>query len=190
MNDKKGNIMNRAIKFKLKNGKVVTIRRVRGTDADKMVNFLDKFSRDPGAVWTAQYAGQPKANKEGATKFYDDPNNCVIGVWDGDTVVGMSAIMKQHAKHPYYMGVSAGIFMFLLQKYTHNGLGTKMLQILEKWAHENGVKVLTGEIRHMNIPSIVNCLKSGFLITGIHHNAAKVNGKIMHEYVIEKILTE
>ena len=28
--------MNRAIKFKLKNGKVVTIRRIRGTDYDAM----------------------------------------------------------------------------------------------------------------------------------------------------------
>ena len=34
--------MKRAIKFKLKNGKVVTIRRVRGTDYDDMMKFFDR----------------------------------------------------------------------------------------------------------------------------------------------------
>ena len=135
-----------------------------------------------------QYAGQQKMNKENAAKFYEDPNNLAIGVWDGDTVIGMSSIMKQRAKHPYSMGITAGIFIFILQKYTHNGLGTKMLQILEKWARENGVLTITGEIRHPNIPSIMNCLKAGFIITGIHHNAAKINGQFMHEYFVEKLL--
>ena len=31
--------MNRAIKFKLKNGKVVTIRRIRGKDYEDMTNI-------------------------------------------------------------------------------------------------------------------------------------------------------
>lgn len=182
--------MNRAIKFKLKNGKVVIIRRVRGTDVDAMIEFLDKFSRDPGAIWTLQYAGQPKKDKKGAMEFYENPNNLSIAVWDGRSVVGMASITKQRSKHPYYMGSTAGIGMFLLQKYTHNGLGTKMFQLMEKWARQNGVKTLTGEIRHLNIPSITNCIKAGFLITGIHHNVAKINGKVMHEYSVEKILDE
>ena len=56
--------MNRAIKFKLKNGKIVTIRRIRGTDYEDVMKYLDKFSRGAGAKWTWQYAGQPKKNKE------------------------------------------------------------------------------------------------------------------------------
>ncbi len=36
--------MKRAIKFKLKNGKVVTIRRIRGTDYDDMMKYLEKFT--------------------------------------------------------------------------------------------------------------------------------------------------
>ena len=53
--------MKRAIKFKLKNGKVVTIRRIRGTDYDAVMKYLEKFTRGPGAKWTWQYAGQPKS---------------------------------------------------------------------------------------------------------------------------------
>ena len=52
--------MNRRIKFKLKIGKVVTIRRIRGTDYDAVMKFFDKVVRDPSAKYTSQYPGQPK----------------------------------------------------------------------------------------------------------------------------------
>ena len=56
--------MNRAIKFKLKNGKVVTIRRVCGTDYDAVVKFFDKAVRDKSVKYTSLYLGQPKQNKD------------------------------------------------------------------------------------------------------------------------------
>lgn len=55
--------MNKATKFKLKNGKIVTIRRIRGDDYEDVMKYLDKFSRGAGAKWTWQYAGQPKKIK-------------------------------------------------------------------------------------------------------------------------------
>jgi RimJ/RimL family protein N-acetyltransferase len=76
----------------------------------------------------------------------------------------------------------------MLDKYTHNGIGNKMLHILEKWARENSVHKIECEIRHVNIASIANCIKNGFVITGIHHDAAFINGKWVDEYILEKIL--
>ena len=40
----------------------------------------------------------------------------------------------------------------------------------------------------MNVPSIATCIKNGFIITGIHYDAAFINGKYVHEYIVEKIL--
>ena len=54
--------MKRAIKFKLKNGRVVTIRRLVATDYDAQMKFMEKFTLGPGAVQTMQYRGQPKKN--------------------------------------------------------------------------------------------------------------------------------
>ena len=47
--------MNRAIKFKLKNGKEVTVRRICGVDYEVIAKFLDNFYEM--LVQTNQYAG-------------------------------------------------------------------------------------------------------------------------------------
>ena len=180
--------MNRAIKFKLKNGKIITIRRTRAADYDAMMKYMEKFTRDPGAINTYQYAGQPKKDKEKSIQFYESPDNLFISAWDGNNIIGTADIHKIRPNHPYCMGKTAGVGMSILQKYTHNGIGNKMLQILEKWARENGVHKIEAGIRHNNIPSIANCIKNGFIITGIQYDAAFINGKWVHEYTVEKIL--
>ncbi len=182
--------MNRAIKFKLKNGKTVTIRRIRAADYDICMKYMAKFSRDPGALQTNQYPGQPKKDKEMSIKMYESNTRLFIGAFDGKDVIGMASIGRQNPDHPYQQGIRAGIGFSILKKYTHNGLGTKMLQILEKWARENGVRMLYADIRHLNIPSIATFIKSGFLITGLQRNVDIVNGKFIHRYAVEKDLTE
>ena len=180
--------MKRAIKFKLKNGKVVTIRRIRGTDYEDIMKFMEKFSKDIGAIQTNQYAGQPKKDKEKSIQMYESNDHLFIGVWDGKNVVGMASVDKDKPNHPYCMGKTAGIGMMMLQKYTHNGIGNKYVQILEKWARENGVYKLWATARHKNTPSIMNLLKNGFIISGIKHNTAYIKGEWHHEYILEKIL--
>ncbi|MBO7042906.1 MAG: GNAT family N-acetyltransferase [Alphaproteobacteria bacterium] len=180
--------MNRAIKFKLKNGKVVVIRRTRGTDYEDIMKFLEKFTRGSGAIQTFQYAGQPKKDKEQSIKLYEDPNNLFISVWDGKNVVGTCSITKKRPKHPYCMGTTADIGMTVLDKYTHNGIGSKFFDICEKWARANGVHKMQAGVRHNNIPSIANCIKHGFIITGIEYDEVFINGKWLHHYMVEKIL--
>lgn len=180
--------MNRAINFKMKNGKIVIIRRIRGKDYEDVMKFMDKFSRDIGAVQTNQYAGQPKKDKEKSVSLYESNDNLFIGVWDGKNMIGMASADKNRPNHPYCMGRTAGIGMMMLDKYTHNGIGKKMVQILEKWARENGVHKLWATIRHQNISSIVNLLKNGFIITGIKHDTAYINNQWQHEYFAEKFL--
>ena len=180
--------MNRAIKFKLKNGRTVTIRRIRANDYDACMKYLSKFSRDPGALQTNQYPGQPKKDKEMSIKMYESDTRLFIGIFDGKDIVGMANIGKQNPEHPYQMGIRAGIGFGMLKNYTHNGLGTKMLGIMENWARKNGVKMLYADIRHLNIPSIATFIKSGFLITGLQRNVDKVNGNFIHRYMVEKDL--
>ncbi len=180
--------MKRAINFKMKNGKSVIIRRIRGNDYDDVMKFMDKFSRDVGAIQTNQYAGQPKKDKEKSIQLYESNNNLFIGVWDGKNMVGMASVDKIRPDHPYCMGKVAGIGMMMLNKYTHNGIGKKQIQILEKWARENGVRKLWATVRHQNMASIMNLLTNGFIITGIKHDTAYINGQWLHEYFTEKNL--
>ena len=179
--------MKRAIKFKLKNGKVVTIRRLRGTDYDAMMHFLDKFSRGPGAQWTHHYAGQPKKNREKSIALYDSDDCLFIAAWDDGQIVGTASIFKVRPGHPY-CARAAVTGTAILEKYTSNGLGNKFKQIIEKWARENNIHKLEATVRHGNIRSIGNLLKNGYQIVGIMHDTAFVDGEWQHSYAMEKIL--
>jgi RimJ/RimL family protein N-acetyltransferase len=180
--------MNRSIKFKLKNGKVVTIRRIRGTDYDAMTKFFDKFVKGNGAKLTTQYPGQPKKNKESSMKMYDSPNNLFVGAFDGDNLVGESTITKIAPENPKFRGLTGETGSAILDKYTSNGLGGKLKTIVEKWARENGVHKLYAEVFHKNIRSLNNLMKHGYNIVGIKHDAAIVDNEWVHIYILEKIL--
>ena len=180
--------MNRAIKFKLKNGKVVTIRRIRGTDYDAVMTFFDKIVRDPSVKYTSQYPGQPKKDKESSMKMYDNPKNLFLGAWDGDKLIGESTITRIAPENPKFRGLTGETGSIILDKYTSQGLGGKLKTIVEKWARENGVHKLYAEVIHKNIRSLNNLLKHGYNIVGIKHDAAIVDIEWMHVYILEKIL--
>lgn len=180
--------MNRAIKFKMKNGKVVTIRRIRGTDYDAMMKFFDKFVHDPSAKYTSMYLGQPKYSKESCVALYDNPNNLFLGAWDGDKIIGESTITRVSPNNPKYRGLTGITGSIILDKYTSNGLGGKLKTMIEKWARENGVHKLEGEVFHKNVRSLSNLMRHGYNIVGIKHDAAIVDNEWMHIYVLEKIL--
>lgn len=180
--------MNRAIKFKLKNGKIVTIRRIRGTDYDDVMKFFDKFVKGSGAKYTSQYIGQPKKSKESSMALYDNPNNLFVGAWDGDEFIGESTVSKIAPDNPKYRGLTGETGSIILDKYTSNGLGGKMKTIVEKWARENGVHKLYAEVFHKNIRSLNNLLKHGYNIVGIKHDTAIIDNEWVHTYILEKIL--
>lgn len=60
----------------------------------------------------------------------------------------------------------------------------KIMKRAIKFLLKNGKSI----VRHMNIPSIVNCIKHGFIITGILYDAVCINNKWVHEYLFEKII--
>ena len=182
--------MNRAIKFKLRNGKIVTIRRVRGTDYDAMMKFFDKIVRDPSAKYTSQYLGQPKKNRESSVAMYESPNNLFLGAWDGNELIGESTITKIDPKSPKYRGLTGITGSIILDKYTSNGLGGKLKSIIEKWARKNGVHKLEAEVFHKNIRSLNNLMKHGYKIVGIKHDCAIIDKEWMHIYILEKLLDE
>jgi len=178
--------MNRTIKFKLKNGKVVAIRRLKPDDYDAYMKFFKEFSSGPGAKWTWNYPGRPR-KKEKMVEGWSDNNHLFIAAFDGNKIVGTASIHKKMPEHPW-SGRTATTGTAILEKYTSNGLGNKFKQIIDKWARENNVHKLQGEVSHKNIRSLNNILKQGYEIVGILHDTKFVDGEWQHEYIVEKIL--
>ena len=180
--------MKSAVKFELKNGKIVTVRRIRGTDYDAMMDFFDRFVQDPSVKYTSQYLGQPKKNKELSVAMYDNPNNLFLGAWDGDEIIGECSIMKIAPQNPKFRGLTGETGNIILDEYTSKGLGGKLNIMIEEWARENGVHKLEAEVFHKNIRSLNNFIKRGYEIVGIKHDCAIVDKERMHIYILEKIL--
>ena len=179
--------MNRAIKFKLKNGKTVVIRPINIGDYDAVLKYMKDFAKGPSAKWTWMYPGRPLPTKERAEKDWASENNLFIAAFDDDKIIGMANIMKKMPDHPY-SGRIATTGTTMLEKYTSNGLGTKFKQIIGKWALKHNVHKLQSEVRHKNTRSLGNLLKQGYEIVGILHDTAFIDGEWHHEYILEKIL--
>lgn len=173
--------------LELKNGKKIKIRQICGTDYDDAMCFFAKFSCDSGAKWTYQYANQPAKDRERTIKMYENPNSMFIAAWDNNAIVGMASVTKILPKHPY-SGRVADVGITILEEYTSNGLGNKLLQVIEQWSTNNRVHKLEANIRHKNMRSIGLFLKNGYTIVGLKHDTAFINNEWHHEYIVEKVI--
>ncbi|MBQ6736159.1 MAG: GNAT family N-acetyltransferase [Alphaproteobacteria bacterium] len=181
--------MNRVIKFKTKNGKNITIRRLRDTDYVAVTKYFKEFQKGPGAKWTWWYPTRPLKTQEQMTRAWADENQFFVAAFDGDKVVGVASAHKKQVDNPW-AGRMATTGTTLLEKYTSNGIGTKFKQIVEKWARDNNVHKLQAEVRHKNVRSLGNLMKQGYEIVGIMRDTAFIDGEWQHEYILEKILEE
>lgn len=181
--------MNRSIKFKLKSGKEVTIRRLKPDDYDAFAKFNKDFAKGPSAKMNFEYPGAPIESKEQLVKAWTNQNNLYIAAFDGNKVVGYAQIRKLMVGHPF-SARNAITGTSILEKYTSNGLGTKFKTIIEKWARENNVHKLEAETFQKNMRSIGNLLKNGYEIVGVSHDVAFIDGEYYHQYNLEKILEQ
>ena len=175
------------MKITLKNGKIVTLRRIRGKDYEEVMAFLDKFSRGKGAIWTNQYPGQPKKDKEKSVQYYESDDRLFLGVWDDKEMIAEGSISITKLDHPWSVP-QAGFGLSILEKYTSLGLGTRMLKELEKWAVKKKAHRIKATVRHNNKRGIGLYLKLGYQIEGIARETAFFNNEWQHEYYLGKIL--
>jgi len=175
------------MKITLKNGKSVTLRRIRGQDYEEVMTFLDKFSRGKGAVWTNQYPGQPKKDKEKSIMHYEADDELFLGIWDDSELIAEGSISISKLEHPWKVPV-AGFALSVLEEYTHLGIGTVLLKELEKWAVKKGAHRICATVRHNNKRGLGLYLKQGYQIEGMARETAFFDNQWQHSYYIAKII--
>ena len=175
------------MKVTLKNGKQATLRRIRGKDYEEVMTFLDKFSRGKGAIWTNQYPGQPKKDKEKSIQAYESDQELFVGIWVDEKLVAEGSIELGGVNHPWKAPVAV-FGLSVLEEYTSLGLGTHLLKELEKWAVKKGVHRIKATVRHNNKRGIGLYLKMGYQIEGIARETAFFDNEWQHEYYIAKIV--
>lgn len=175
------------MEFKLKDGRVVELRQMNSNDCDAVLNYTAQMATE--TIFTNQYPGQPEKDIEQFKKAYDSPNNCFMGAFDGERVVGVASFHIMKPNHPW-SGHSASFGITLLKEVHGNGLSKVILGELYKWARGKKLIRIEGNVRTRNQIAINLYLKEGFVIEGCRQKAAFINGEWHDEYYIAKFLDE
>jgi RimJ/RimL family protein N-acetyltransferase len=78
--------------------------------------------------------------------------------------------------------------MMLVQEVWGEGLGRKLLEVIELEARKRGITRLEAEVRSKNERGIQLYLKAGFEIEGTRRQAALIHGVFEDEHHIAKLL--
>jgi RimJ/RimL family protein N-acetyltransferase len=113
------------------------------------------------------------------------PNHTILVAEDAGTLVG-------------YLGASGGAYcrnrravhmaMGILQTYTGQGIGARLLTALETWARTHALHRLELTVMTHNVRAIRLYTRMGFAIEGTKRHALLVNGTYVDEYAMAKLL--
>ena len=83
----------------------------------------------------------------------------------------------------------AYIVVGIRRTYQRKGIGTEFFSLLDSWAKENGIVrlELTVECENSGAKSLYE--KHGFEVEGLRQKSMNVNGKLVDEYYMGKILS-
>ena len=173
--------------FILKDGRKVLIRPIKPEDIDKVVVYLTQLAME--TVFTNQYVGR-QVDKEKYARDYENENKLFLGAFDErGRIIASSSIGIDRPDHPWCAGNSSfGVAM--LKDYYGQGLGTRLMQLMEDWAKEHHLHTIKGIVRATNRRAINLYLKQGFEICGHLKETAFIDGVWHDEYIIQKIIKE
>ena len=176
--------------FKLKNGQTVTIRHCSPDDVDLFPEFQEQVARE--TTNTLQVEGTTPALekvKENWAMCETDPRHLRLGVFNKCKLVGQLGLRPVSHNHPWVNHVG-GFGMMVLEKYWGQGIGKRLLQIMDEQAKAYGYTRLEATVRTGNERGIKLYVNSGYTLEGTRHNAALINGRYQNEYYLGKLLAE
>lgn len=165
----------------------VRIRPIKIADADRFLVLcrqLDQETKfmllEPGERLTTVAEQERRIrmilNQQNQTIFVGEDDDRLVGYVAG---LGGSYRRNQH---------KADVVVGILQDYTGQGLGAKLLQHLEKWARDQRLHKLELTVMAHNVRAIKLYTKMGFAIEGVSSDSLFVDGRFVDELDMAKIL--
>ena len=123
------------------------------------------------------------------TSFYHPVRDPVWGsimLSDGFKSLVSSPVLQKmnRIRHTAYIVVG------IRESYRHRGIGTAFFRQLDEWAAASGIVRLELTVECPNGSAKALYEKNGFRVEGIRPKAMKVNGSLIDEYYMGKIIGE
>lgn len=163
------------------------IRRIKPEDAE---SFLDLCKRlDEETEFMLFEPGERKLTTDeqsGRINHILNSGHSMIFVAeeDGQIVGQLSALGSNlmRTKHSIYLVIG------ILQKYSGQGIGTKLFGELETWAKDKDVHRIELTVMSHNQAAIGLYMKMGFEVEGIKKDSIKIGNQFIDEYYMARIL--
>ncbi|MCM2282398.1 MAG: GNAT family N-acetyltransferase [Bdellovibrionaceae bacterium] len=177
--------------FVTKSGRRVIFRHCEPNDADAFLEFQPKIAAE--TTNTLQVAGRTPDREKLRDIWSADMNNPTplrLGCFLGSKLIGQLGFHPEHhPPHPWTKHV--GRFgMFILQEFWGEGIGKKLLEIMEDHARFIGVIRIEAMVRVQNERGVRLYSRMGYGIEGTRKNAAFINDRFHDELFIAKLLNE
>lgn len=169
-----------------------TLRPPQVEDAAALIAFMEVIdrettflSREPG-----EFAQNVTLEKEQAylRSCLEDEGQLFLIAFDEDGSIAATCNCVamgrwQRHRHRAELGIS------VQQAYWRQGLGRRMMELLEAWAKTHGVEKLSLEVDTQNTRAIGLYLRQGFTVEGTLRHAAKLaDGSYRDYYAMAKFL--
>jgi RimJ/RimL family protein N-acetyltransferase len=163
------------------------IRPARQTDAERFLRLCNTL--DEETTFRLLEAGERTTSVEGQHEILariEAKENDVILVAevDGQLVGYIAAMGGQYRRNRH----AAHVVISVLQAFSGQGIGTQLIQALERWAAGHGIHRLELTVMAHNERAIGLYRKRGFQIEGRKRHALLIEGAYVDEYIMSKLL--
>lgn len=167
----------------------MNIRTIRESDAEQFLNLCNRLDAEtqfmmfePGERTTT-----PGEQRTQIEQLLQHKNQTVFVAENADQLVGyLAAIGGEFKRNRQSVYIVIGI----LQAFTGQGIGTKLFQTLDEWAHQQHIHRLELTVMSHNKAGVALYKKQGFEIEGTKRHSLLVNGQFVDEYYMAKLLDE
>ena len=161
----------------LGNGDSLVIREANGSDANKILEYVNTISSESDFLTFGQgefIKSIEQEEKHLANSFKQNNAIYIIAKID-DKIVGslnFSAGTRPRIAHTGEFGVS------VLKEYWKNGIGTELIRYLIEWSKQLGlIRKINLMVRNDNFPAIHVYKKLGFIEEGLITRNLQINGR-------------
>jgi|LakMenEpi03Aug12_release.lakeMendotaPanAssembly.Ray.scaffolds.fasta_scaffold733644_1 RimJ/RimL family protein N-acetyltransferase len=176
-------------KMLIVSGIELDIRSLESSDATIFLDFLAQLPHESNH--TMQYVGKKlltlDETKSRIEKFRLDRATLDVGVFDGSKLIGFLNFRMPDPDHPWLQHL--GRFGMMIRKeYWGQGIGKKLLSLVEPHAVKIGITKIEAEVRCANERAVVLYKNFGYEIEGRRRHAVKIDGEWGDEFFIAKFL--
>jgi RimJ/RimL family protein N-acetyltransferase len=163
------------------------IREMQTTDSKQFVEFYEKLANECEYLPIAPEEVDEKTEK--ILKHIEKENKLkrVFIAVENDKIVGFIGIKRIHFARLRHV---AKLIIGVLDDYKRQGIGTKLMEFVEKWAKENEIRKLELTVVEDNDPAVEFFEEMDFEKEGTREKAVKIKGEYLDEIFMAKYLDE